>query len=154
MSKQLRVKVNGNPYEVEVKDFAGTSAEVVVNGTTYSIEVEEVGGIETPIIKTPVAPSIPTPVKPAPAAVPQAPAPAVTIASAGASDVISAPMPGVIMDIAVKTGDKITAGDTVCALEAMKMKNMLRSPRDGTVASVEVNEGQRVPFGAVIIRFA
>ena len=63
-------------------------------------------------------------------------------------------MPGVILDIAVKAGDKVTAGMPICALEAMKMKNILRSPREGTVASVEVAEGQRVPFGAVIIRFA
>jgi biotin carboxyl carrier protein len=63
-------------------------------------------------------------------------------------------MPGVIMDITVKPGDKVAAGDIVCALEAMKMKNMIRSQREGTVASVEVSEGQRVPFGAVILRFA
>ena len=78
----------------------------------------------------------------------------VAIAAAGATDVISAPMPGVIMDIAFKAGDKVAVGDIVCALEAMKMKNMIRSTREGTVGSVEVNEGQRVPFGAVIIRFA
>jgi propionyl-CoA carboxylase alpha chain len=48
----------------------------------------------------------------------------------------------------------VAVGDVVCALEAMKMKNLIRSPREGTVASIEVSEGQRVPFGAVIIRFA
>jgi biotin carboxyl carrier protein len=63
-------------------------------------------------------------------------------------------MPGVILDIAVRAGDSVNAGDVVFALEAMKMKNLIRSPRTGTVASVEVSEGQRVPFGAVIIRFA
>jgi biotin carboxyl carrier protein len=60
----------------------------------------------------------------------------------------------VILDIAVKVGSKVAVGDVVCALEAMKMKNLIRSPREGTVASIEVSEGQRVPFGAVIIRFA
>jgi len=54
----------------------------------------------------------------------------------------------------VRAGDSVNAGDVVFALEAMKMKNLIRSPRAGTVASVEVSEGQRVPFGAVIIRFA
>jgi glutaconyl-CoA decarboxylase len=150
MSKQLRVKVNGKSYDVEVSDFSGGSADVKVNGTQYAIEIEEAGGaLPQPVLKVAV-PSAPAAAKPAPVSSAQP----VAIASAGAVDVISAPMPGVILDINVKPGDKVSAGDTVCALEAMKMKNMLRSPRDGTVASVEVSEGQRVPFGAVIIRFA
>lgn len=154
MSKQLRVIVNGNPYEVEVKDFSGSNAEVSVNGTTYNIEIEETGGaVEQPAVKIPTTVSVPSPVKTAPAAT-QAAAPAVAIAAAGSTDVISAPMPGVILDIAVKPGQTIATGDTICALEAMKMKNLLRSHRDGTIASIEVSEGQRVPFGAVIVRFA
>ena len=151
MSKQLRVKVNGNAYEVEVNDFSGTMAEVSVNGTAYSIEIEEAGGTVAAPVAAPAAPvKTAAPAKPAA----EAAAPTLTIASAGSTDVISAPMPGVILDIAVKAGDKVKTGDTVCALEAMKMKNLIRSQRDGIVASVEVSDGQRVPFGAVIIRFA
>lgn len=150
MSKKLQVKVNGKPFEVEVGDFTGETADVTVNGKQYSIEIEEVGGaVLQPVVK-PVIPAT-VPVKTATAV---APAAAVTVAAAGATDVISAPMPGVILDITVKPGDAVTTGTIVFALEAMKMKNMIRSHRDGVVASVEVTEGQRVPFGAVIIRFA
>ncbi|MBA4375118.1 MAG: acetyl-CoA carboxylase biotin carboxyl carrier protein subunit [Anaerolinea sp.] len=149
MSKELRVKVNGKSYVVEISDFSGGLADVTVNGTQYSIEIEDAGGaVLQPVVKTTSA-AIPGPVKAAPIT-----ATPVAIASASNGDVISAPMPGVILDIAVKPGDKLAAGATVCALEAMKMKNILRTPREGTVASVEVSEGQRVPFGAVIIRFA
>lgn len=153
MSKKLQVKVNGKSFEVEVSDFSGGSADVTVNGTQYAVEIEETGGVlAAPVVKAAAA----APAKAAaPAATTAAPATGpVAIAAAGATDVISAPMPGVIMDIAFKPGDKIAVGDIVCALEAMKMKNMIRSTREGTVGSVEVNEGQRVPFGAVIIRFA
>ena len=150
MSKKLQVKVNGKPFEVEVGDFTGETADVIVNGKQYAIEVEEVGGAVVQASARPAA-AAPAPVKAATAA---APAQAVAIASAGATDVISAPMPGVIMDITVKPGDKVTTGMVVFALEAMKMKNQIRSQRDGVVASVEVSDGQRVPFGAVIIRFA
>jgi biotin carboxyl carrier protein len=150
MSKQLRVKVNGKSFDVEVSEFSGGSADVNVNGTQYTIEIEETGGSSpAPVVKA-VIPSTSVASKPAPVSSAQP----VAIASANAVDVISAPMPGVILDIKVKPSDKVTTGDTICALEAMKMKNLLRSPRDGTVASVEVSEGQRVPFGAVIIRFA
>lgn len=148
MSKKLQVKVNGKSFEVEVSDFSGGSADVTVNGTSYAIEIEEAGGtVAAPVAKAAVVPA-------KAAAAPAEKAAAVAIASAGATDVISAPMPGVIMDITVKPGDKVSTGDTVCALEAMKMKNLIRAQRDGTVASVEVSEGQRVPFGAVIVRFA
>ena len=67
---------------------------------------------------------------------------------------LKAPMPGLVLRVMVKEGDEVMKGENLLVLEAMKMKNLLRSPRDGTVASVDVNEGQRVPFGAVIIRFA
>ena len=154
MSKQLRVIVNGNPYEVEIKDFTGATAELNVNGTAYSIEIEEAGGtVDQAIVKPVPTVSAHVPAKAAPTATPAA-TPSVTIAAADSTDVISAPMPGVILDIAVKPGAKVAAGDTICALEAMKMKNLIRSPREGTVASVEVSEGQRVPYGAAIIRFA
>lgn len=150
MNKQLRVIVNGNPYEVEIKDFTGATAELSVNGTAYSIEIEEAGGtVDQAIVRPVPTVSAHLPAKAAPAATPS-----VMIATADSTDVISAPMPGVILDIAVKPGAKVAVGDTICALEAMKMKNLIRSPREGTVASVEVSEGQRVPYGAVIIRFA
>jgi biotin carboxyl carrier protein len=151
MSKKLQVKVNGKSFDVEVSDFSGGSADVTVNGTQYAIEIEEAGGaVAVPIART----AAPAPARASAPAAQATQAAPVAIASAGATDVISAPMPGVIMDIKVKPGDKVAAGDTVCALEAMKMKNMIRSTREGTVASVEVTDGQRVPFGAVIIRFA
>ena len=43
MSKQLRVKVNGKPFEVEIGDFSGGTADVTVNGTQYSIETSMLG---------------------------------------------------------------------------------------------------------------
>ena len=66
---------------------------------------------------------------------------------------IKAPMPGTILDVAVKPGQSVKRGDRLCALEAMKMKNAIRSPRVGVIASVEVTEGRKVVFGDVLIRF-
>lgn len=149
MSKKIQIKLNGKSYDVEVNDLAGDTMNLSVNGKSYNVEVEDTG--------SPVAQNQPQMtqqvVKAATLKPAQAPAPAVAIAAAS-NDVIIAPMPGVIMDIAVKPGDKVEAQQPVCALEAMKMKNILRSTREGVVASVEVSEGQRVPYGAVIIRFA
>lgn len=67
---------------------------------------------------------------------------------------IRAPMPGNILDITVKPGDKVSIRQRLCSLEAMKMKNAIHSPQDGVIASVEVAEGQAVAYGDVLFTFA
>ena len=64
---------------------------------------------------------------------------------------IKAPMPGLVIDIKVKVGDVLAAGDTILVLEAMKMENMLKSPGEGTVKSIKVNKGEAVEKGQVLI---
>ncbi len=73
-----------------------------------------------------------------------------TIAVAKVKD-IQAPMPGLILDIMVKSGDTITAGDNVLILEAMKMENVIKSEGDGIVKSVNFEVGATVEKGATII---
>jgi biotin carboxyl carrier protein len=64
---------------------------------------------------------------------------------------IKAPMPGLVLDIKVKVGDVLEAGDTILVLEAMKMENMLKSPGAGTVKAIKVNKGEAVEKGQVLI---
>lgn len=66
---------------------------------------------------------------------------------------VRAPMPGVIQAVEVAPGDKVAKGEVVAKLEAMKMVNAVRSPRDGKVAEVRVQAGQNVGFNAVILTF-
>jgi biotin carboxyl carrier protein len=63
-------------------------------------------------------------------------------------------MPGVILAVSVKAGDTVTRGQEVAVLEAMKMQNSVKSPRDGTIAEVCVAPGQAVGHGDAIVRFA
>jgi len=62
-------------------------------------------------------------------------------------------MPGSVLDIAVKPGDRVRFRQQLCSLEAMKMKNAIRSPRDGVIASVEVTPGQTVAHGDALFTF-
>jgi len=64
---------------------------------------------------------------------------------------VSAPMPGKVVKVLVKTGEKVTARQGVVVVEAMKMENELRSPKAGTVAEVKVTEGTSVDAGAVLV---
>lgn len=64
-------------------------------------------------------------------------------------DVI-APIPGVIVSVDVCEGDDVASGQILCILEAMKMKNMIRSPKAGKIAKVNITAGQIVPKSLVL----
>jgi biotin carboxyl carrier protein len=63
---------------------------------------------------------------------------------------IVAPMPGKIVRVLVIAGDRVEAGQGLLVVEAMKMQNEIRSPKSGTVESVQVEEGQAVNAGEVL----
>lgn len=74
-------------------------------------------------------------------------------ASAGPSGPapILAPMPGLIVRVSVKAGDRVEAGQGLVVMEAMKMENELRATAPGTVKSVEVSAGTAVEKGALLV---
>lgn len=117
---------------------------ITVNGSAYDVVVEEVGGA--------VAPAAAPKAAPAPAAAPAAPAAAAPKAALAAGAVnVEAPMPGNILDVKVKAGDAVKAGDVLVILEAMKMENDIVAPQDGTVASVSVAKGDTVNVNDVLV---
>lgn len=73
--------------------------------------------------------------------------------SVGKVNNVKAPMPGLIIDMKVKAGDTVKAGDPLLILEAMKMENILKSPGEGVVKSVKVKKGDTVEKNQVLIEF-
>ena len=69
------------------------------------------------------------------------------------SKMLLCPMPGLVVSIHVKEGDKVQIGDTLCVVEAMKMENILRAQRDGRVSVIEAAPGDSLAVDAVIMRF-
>jgi pyruvate carboxylase subunit B len=59
-------------------------------------------------------------------------------------DVVTSPMPGLVVAVPVKAGEAVLAGQTVAVLESMKMENELKAPHDGIVTEVHVEPGQSV----------
>ena len=130
---------------------AARTYNVFVDGEYYEVAVDEAGG--APVVQNitrpaaahaaPKAQSVP----PAPAAAkPQA---AATVKGATA---VSAPMPGVIINVMVKEGDSVSAGDAVVILEGMKVENTLSTPAAGNVVAVNCKTGDSVKKGDVLVQ--
>ncbi len=118
---------------------------VTVNGVVYDVTVEELDGATAPVAAAPAPVAAPAP-KAAPAAPKAAPV-------AGGTPV-KAPMPGNILAVNVKVGDKVEKGAILCILEAMKMENEIMAPQAGTVAAVHVTKGATVQSGDVLVTLA
>ena len=68
-------------------------------------------------------------------------------------DAIHAPMPGLILEINVSIGQTVKEEDPLLILEAMKMENVIASPRTGTIKSISINKGEAVEKKQLLIEF-
>ena len=144
MTKKVTVIVEGREYIVEVGDLDSSPIMATVNKKVYQVEVPQKQATSQA--------SAPAPASPQPTR--SAPPPKQAAAAPPASgNAITAPMPGDILEVRVKPGDQVNPGDVVCVLEAMKMKNMIRSASGGKVATVEVDAGQAVEYNAILVTF-
>ena len=75
------------------------------------------------------------------------------LGSARSISQIEAPMPGLILDIQVSEGDAVKEGDALLVLEAMKMENVILSPRDGVVKKIAVSRGMAVDKKHLLVEF-
>ena len=64
---------------------------------------------------------------------------------------LSAPMPGTILDVMVKKGQRVREGQTLLVMEAMKMEHRIQAPRAGEVTAVYFQTGERVDMGANLV---
>ena len=154
--KQYNFKINGNEYNVTINSVDGNVADVTVVAN-YKVEI----GGQTAVSVQNTAPAqtaAPAPApQPAPAAQAPAPqpapaaAPAPAPAASGAGKPVTSPLPGVIVEISVKVGDAVKAGQQVAVLEAMKMENAIEADHAGTVTAIHVNKGDSVLEGAPIV---
>ena len=146
--KTYKFRINGNEYNVEINSVEGNLADVTVNGAAYKVEMENAPA--TPAAPAATANPAAQARQDAPAAAPAKPAPA----PAGAGKAITYPLPGVIIEVSVKEGQAVKAGQKVAVIEAMKMENEIQASSDGTVTAVLVNKGDSVLEGTEIVKIA
>jgi biotin carboxyl carrier protein len=124
--KSYKFTIQGTQYEVEIKSVEDTMAILEVNGTQYDVEIHR----QVPVTKTPIL--VRNPVKP-----PETAKQLVTTAFLQ----VKTPLPGNILAISKKNGDKVSRGELVLTYEAMKMENKILAERDGVIRNLNVNAG-------------
>ena len=137
--KKFKISVNGNWYEVEIKDLNASPISVLVDGELYEVEL----GPEIPDTEAVER------VREEPEVLISEPALEASRPAAAAGEVI-APMPGKILAVNVEVGDRVQYQDVLCTLEAMKMENEIMAPAAGLIKEVKASEGQDVLYGDVL----
>lgn len=135
--KNYKFTINGNTYEVEILEVEGDMAKIEVNGTSYLVEIhKEVKPVKTPTLVRPVL---------------REPQKNIDRKEGGPKREVKAPLPGIILQVMVKPGDKVTKGQKLLIMEAMKMENEIKAEQDGEIVSVKVSNGQSVLQEEVLI---
>ncbi len=147
---KYKITVNNKTYEVEIENINVRPVIAFVDGERFEVMPEnenqaevkrEADEIKNKAEKKSFNPN------PAPALSPSP-------NQALSGNALTAPLPGTVIEVFVKAGDKVEAGQVVVIIEAMKMKNSIRSVFSGVVSEVLVSAGQSVAHKQVLIKFA
>lgn len=141
-ARKFRVTVDGRPYEVEIEEIGPARPETA--GTVRGTAAE-------PRRTAPTA--VPAPGRrpagsPAAAGKAKAKGPAVSLPPG--MEGVTAPLPGVILQVKAAAGQAVKAGQVLFVLEAMKMENEITTPVAGTVQEVKVAKGSSVAVGELL----
>ncbi|HQY90584.1 MAG: biotin/lipoyl-containing protein [Caldilinea sp.] len=140
---KVRVQVDGQLYEVEIGDLNSRPIQATVDGELFAVWPEEVAGVVATMPLAYEAPMADVSALKQPVAVP---------ASGDQVETMTSPLPGDILVVAVRVGEKVEAGQLLCTIESMKMNNPVRSPRAGVVEELFVAVGDHVNYGQPLVR--
>ena len=151
---KFQVKVQDRLFEVKIENLHSQPIIVDVDGEPLEVWVESHNGV-TQIKSVETARIEGSSEKATPRSLPvdSEPLKRGTNSITGDNNAIRAPIPGTIISVAARQGSDVTIGQELCILEAMKMKNAIRSPRNGVIASVHVTPGQIVQHHDVLVEF-
>jgi biotin carboxyl carrier protein len=142
-----KLTINDQRFEVEVGAIQGDIAQVSVNKAAYQVKIEKDGCTQPAAVSISSAAARPA----ADVVSVSTPSPRPAGPATTGAGVVAAPMPGKILLIDVRIGDKVQSGQTVAIMEAMKMENNILTPIDGVVKEIRAAAGTDVATGDVIL---
>ncbi|MBN1992673.1 MAG: biotin/lipoyl-binding protein [Anaerolineae bacterium] len=164
--RRYHLEIAGKQYVLDVQELKANEFYVIVGEQRFAVRLVSDQDLAEAVIRPEIVPAGLPPAPPVtvrPPAfetlprIPASPQPALPpmpqLPSDGFQTELTAPMPGAIVSVEVKPGDRVTQGETLLVLEAMKMKNAIKSPHDGVIAQVKVQAGQSVGYGEVLLTF-
>ena len=143
--RKYDLTINENSYSITVKEVTDTEAWVEVNGEEHVVKINDIQSLvlpETVPTKTPEPTSC--------TCLPKHLPPRLARSNPGSGS-LTAPMPGQIKAILVREGDKVTAGQKLLVMEAMKLENKLPATKDGIVKHILVRDGDIVSQGQELL---
>ena len=161
--RRYTLEVGGKPIVIEVQEITADRYTVQVEGQEYEVRLSS----DEDVTETLITPQmVPARANHAPAAAPAprlvAPPPSEPAANppslphtstdGNVVGALTAPMPGKILSVEVNRGDRVSRGQTLVTLEAMKMKNAIKSPYDGVVLEIRVRPDQTVAHGDLLVQ--
>ena len=129
--RRFKIVVNNNEYEVEVEERLEKS-ETGIEPKKISVPEKKIVEKAVEISKTKE----------------------ITEVTTSGNETITAPLPGSILELKVKVGDKVEKGTILLILEAMKMENEIRAPFEATISEIRVKQGESVNVGEVLVILA
>jgi len=139
---KYKITVGEKTYEVEIEDINKRPVIARVDGEVFQVLVER---RETLPAAQDAAPADITARKAVVASAPSS--------MESASNALVSPLPGTVVEVFVKPGEEVDAGQVVLIVEAMKMKNSIRSVRGGVVKNVLVSAGHTVAHKQALLEF-
>jgi biotin carboxyl carrier protein len=153
--KKYIFNVDNQDFNVEILNIENGYAQVSVNNEIVNIKIKQGESNYNPAAVTENKPASVASVKiEAPSEVVEF-APAASVASHEAKVVscLKSPLPGILVSLKVKVGDRVKVNDDLLVLDAMKMENIVTSECDGVVLSIKANIGQAVMQDDILIEF-
>jgi len=141
--KRYQITLEDHTFDVKVLDDPRREqVRVEVDGQTFTVGVKAVPVVAEATVEE-AAPAI---------ASPRLPKFSETSEVSGSpSNSVPAPLPGVIKSIAVRPGQQVAPNDELLIIEAMKMDNVIRATRGGTIGAIHVAEGRQVAYGETLL---